>query len=167
MTKDYDLYNILGVNTNASVDEIKNSYRRLARKYHPDINPSKDAEERIKLINIAYDVLSDPVKRQQYDFMRRYGIDSGANVYSTNYGETIEFKSLSEFFEFLSKLEDEELNQLLDSLFGQLFLNFIKGLWEMGDRFRKRFRETIQNTVRNFEKTVRTFFDLFGGRRTS
>ncbi len=165
MTKDFDLYDILGVNSNASIDEIKNSYRRLARKYHPDLNPSKDAEERIKLINIAYGVLSDPVKRQQYDFMRRYGVNSN-NVYSTNYGETVEFKSLSEFFEFLSKIDDEELNQLLDSLFSQLFLNFIRGLWEMGDRFRKRIRQTIQNSVKNFENTLRNLFDIFGGRRS-
>lgn len=165
MTKDFDLYDILGVNSNASIDEIKNMYRRLARKYHPDLNPSKDAEERIKLINIAYGVLSDPVKRQQYDFMRRYGVNSN-NVYSTNYGETVEFKSLSEFFEFLSKIDDEELNQLLDSLFSQLFLNFIRSLWEMGDRFRKRIRQTIQNSVKNFENTLRNLFDIFGGRRS-
>ncbi|NVM01703.1 MAG: DnaJ domain-containing protein [Candidatus Helarchaeota archaeon] len=164
MTKDFDLYDILGVNSNASADEIRSSYRRLARKFHPDINPNKDAEERIKLINIAYGVLSDPVKRQQYDFMRRYGVSN--NVYSANYGETVEFKSLSEFFEFLSKIDDEEFEKILDSLFSQLFLNFIKGLWEMGDRFRKRIRQTIQNTVKNFEKTVRNFFDLFGGRRS-
>ncbi|MHA1785574.1 MAG: molecular chaperone DnaJ [Candidatus Helarchaeota archaeon] len=62
-----DLYKILDVEKNASQDEIKRKYRQLARKYHPDINKSKDAEEKFKEINIAYEILSDPQKRRRYD----------------------------------------------------------------------------------------------------
>ena len=63
-----DYYNILGVNRNASEREIKQAYRRLARKYHPDVNPGdKSAEARFKQINEAYEVLSDKEKRQKYD----------------------------------------------------------------------------------------------------
>ncbi len=61
------LYETLEVNENASADEIKKSYRKLARKYHPDVNKDKDAEEKFKEINAAYEVLSDPGKKQQYD----------------------------------------------------------------------------------------------------
>jgi curved DNA-binding protein len=65
-TRDY--YNILGVNKNASDEEIKRAYRKLAMKYHPDKNPNKkEAEERFKEINEAYAVLSDKEKRKQYD----------------------------------------------------------------------------------------------------
>ena len=63
-----DYYSILGLNRNASEKEIKQSFRRLARKHHPDVNPGdKDAEEKFKQISEAYDVLSDKEKRKKYD----------------------------------------------------------------------------------------------------
>ena len=63
-----DYYQILGVNKDASAADIKKAYRKLARKYHPDVNPGdKSAEEKFKEINEAYEVLSDAEKRQKYD----------------------------------------------------------------------------------------------------
>ncbi len=70
MARTRDLYEILGVPRDATQEEIKRAYRRLARQYHPDVNRSHDAEERFKEIAAAYEILSDPDKRAQYD---RYG----------------------------------------------------------------------------------------------
>src|SRR6266851_4258301 len=69
MAVDYkDYYKILGVNKNASEKEIRKAYRKLARKYHPDVNPEdKSAEDKFKELNEAYEVLSDPEKRKRYD----------------------------------------------------------------------------------------------------
>lgn len=68
-----DFYKVLGIKRDAKPEEIKKAYRRLARKYHPDVNPGdKSAEERFKLITEAHDVLSDPKKRGVYDRFGQY-----------------------------------------------------------------------------------------------
>jgi molecular chaperone DnaJ len=76
--KEKDLYAVLGVPRTASAAEIKKSYRKLARKYHPDVNPgSTEAEERFKAISEAYDILNDPEKRKLYDEFGMAGVQSG------------------------------------------------------------------------------------------
>lgn len=78
MTTKKDYYEILGVNKNASVEEIKKAYRKLAVQYHPDKNPNnKEAEEKFKIIAEAYAVLNDPQKRQQYDRFGHAGMGAG------------------------------------------------------------------------------------------
>jgi curved DNA-binding protein len=62
-----DYYATLGVPRDAAADDIKKSYRKLARKYHPDVSKERDAEERFKEVQVAYDTLSDPEKRAAYD----------------------------------------------------------------------------------------------------
>ena len=63
-----DLYEILGVDKNCNKAELKSAYRKLAKKYHPDVNPdNKEAEENFKEVNFAYEILSDDDRRQKYD----------------------------------------------------------------------------------------------------
>lgn len=101
-----DYYKTLNVKRNASAEEIRKSYRRLARKYHPDLNPGdKVAEERFKQVQEAYDILSDPKKRQMYDQVGFYsdtGFYPGAGDKTTRASQAAGFGfsgfDFSEFF---------------------------------------------------------------------
>lgn len=76
MAEKRDYYEVLGIGKNATDAEIKSAYRKLAKKYHPDLNPgNKEAEEKFKEVNEANDVLSDPQKRQRYDQFGFAGVD--------------------------------------------------------------------------------------------
>ncbi|MFV0481602.1 MAG: DnaJ C-terminal domain-containing protein [Campylobacteraceae bacterium] len=94
------LYETLGVNQSASSDEIKKAYRRLARKYHPDINKDAGAEDKFKEINAAYEILSDEEKRRQYD-------QHGDNMFG---GQN--------FHDFASSQGGADLNDILRNIFG-------------------------------------------------
>ena len=73
-----DYYEVLGVGKNASEDELKKAYRKLAKKYHPDVNPGdKNAEAKFKEATEAYTVLSDPDKRRQYDQFGHAAFENG------------------------------------------------------------------------------------------
>lgn len=85
-----DHYEVLGVSRDADAETIKKAYRRLARELHPDVNPSPDAQEQFKLVTHAYEVLSDPAARQQYDLGPQAGFPGGfgdfSDIFSTFFG---------------------------------------------------------------------------------
>ncbi len=94
MTNKRDYYEVLGVTRSASADDVKNAFRNLARKYHPDVNKADDAEEKFKEINEAYGVLSDPEKRAAYD---RYGFQ-GVNTNGMPDYSTMDLSDLFDLF---------------------------------------------------------------------
>jgi len=107
-----DYYDILGVSKSASPEEIKKAYRKLAQKYHPDVNKTKEAETRFKEINEAYSVLSDQTKRKQYDQFGRTDFSRGTgSSWDFGFGD---FSQKGEGIDF----EDFGFGNIFDIFFG-------------------------------------------------
>ena len=107
-----DYYEVLGVSRDATEDEIKKAYRKLAMKYHPDKNPNnKEAEEKFKEASEAYEVLSDKEKRQVYDQYGHAGIDQQFGNGGFNWDHFSHFEDISDLF-------GGGFGSIFDTLFG-------------------------------------------------
>lgn len=140
-----DYYKVLGVSKEASTDEVKKAFRKLARKYHPDVNPGdKKAEERFKEINEAYEVLSDADKRKKYDtlgpnwqeqFGQQFSRRGAYNrAYRTSPGMDFDggATGFSDFFE---------------ALFGRTGMGGVSSTRSSQETFRKRVGDNIEQPV--------------------
>jgi DnaJ-class molecular chaperone len=128
-----DYYQILDVPENASQDDIKNAFRKLAFKYHPDKNPGneKQAEQKFKEINEAYSILGDTQKRQQYDFAKKSGFNTVGNqdfayaqsdIFRNQFSDPASMEELSRLFQQLGLRFDQEfLNRTFFSGNGAVF----------------------------------------------
>ena len=130
------LYEILGVNSDATQDEIKKAYRKLARKYHPDVNKDDGAEEKFKEINGAYEVLGDETKRKQYD----------------TYGDSMfGGQNFSDFARNSANMDD--LNEILRSMFGG-GEQFKSGFGGFGDEFEDEYLDINYSIEIPFDTSV-------------
>lgn len=118
-----DYYQILGVTKNASQDDIKKAYKKLARKYHPDLNPNDpDAQRKFQEINEANEVLSDPEKRKKYD---QYGenwkhadeIDAQKQQYGSHFGQNFSHDGTT-YTSWSTSSDTEGFSDFFESLFG-------------------------------------------------
>src|SRR2546425_9737726 len=122
-----DYYEVLGIKRDAKPEEIKKAYRRLARKYHPDVNPGdKASEDRFKLTTEAHDVLSDPKKRKVYDQFGEYSdnlADAAARGAAPGFGGSARGTSGIRFEDFVGSASSSpgggsSFGDIFSSLFG-------------------------------------------------
>ncbi len=149
MARKRDYYEVLGVSRDASPEEIKRAYRKAALKYHPDRNKSPDAEERFKEAAEAYEVLSDPEKRNRYD---RYG-HAGVNG-----------AGLHDF----SHMRADDIFSIFGDLFGEMFAGQARRRDSRGVSIEVEVEIDLTEVATGVEKTLRferiDFCDRCGGR---
>jgi len=142
MDQKRDFYDLLGITRDASLDEIKKSYRKLAKQYHPDLNPNdKEAENKFKEIQEAYETLSDDEKRKMYDMFGSSGVQPGArgNTWGGREGfSRVEF-GFGDFMGF-------------ESLFDDIFSR--AGAGRRGGPFRRRGRDVQYVLEIDFETSI-------------
>ena len=115
-----DYYQIMGLAEDASAEEVKRAYRKLARKYHPDVSKEKDAEHRFKEVGEAYEVLKDPEKRQDYDAIRRYHAAGGDARAEGGFRPPPDWRSRSGFpGGGYTEADPHAFSEFFESLFGR------------------------------------------------
>jgi len=128
MSAKRDYYEVLGIQKNASQDEIKAQYRKLALKFHPDRNKSHDAGEHFKEISEAYAILSDAEKRKIYDTHGHAGVDGRYSSEDIFRGARVNFEDIFGGFGV------EDLNQFLNPFLVKVDLEALEGLEENGEQ---------------------------------
>ncbi|MEK9727020.1 MAG: molecular chaperone DnaJ [Candidatus Margulisiibacteriota bacterium] len=144
-----DLYNILDIEKGANEQEIKKAYRKLARKYHPDVNKSPDAEEKFKEIQSAFDVLSDPQKRARYD---QFGVtdDQAGGFGGGGFGGFEGFSGSAGF--------EDAFGDIFESFFGGSKRGSGSSSQQSGEDLRYDLTITLEEAAKGISKTIDLFY---------
>ena len=144
-----DYYEILGVQRNASEDEIKKSYRKLALQYHPDRNPNnKDAEDKFKEATEAYEVLSDQQKRQRYDQFGHQGMRGGSDFH--------QYQDINDIFSHFGDIFGGSGGSIFEEMFGgQQRRRGPRSTGEPGSDLRIRLKLTLEEIAAGVEKKLK------------
>lgn len=136
MANKKDYYEVLGVEKNATDEEIKRAFRKLAKQYHPDVNKEPDAEEKFKEIGEAYAILSDPEKRRQYDQFGHAAFEGGSSGFQG------------------FNAEDIDLGSIFDDLFGSSFGFNFGGSTRRGKNSPRKGQDRLVKMNLTFEEAV-------------
>ncbi len=156
---DNDYYKVMGVARDASAQEIKTAYRRLARQYHPDLNKDPLAIEQFKTLGAAYEVLKDPKKRAEYDQVGMFDADHAAA--HTGFGSTSDFADMPEdwFSSLFADARFHERSRRAADLHGrinlsleQAFAGCVKEIHLGQERSQQKLRVKIPAGVKNEQK---------------
>lgn len=149
MANKRDYYDVLGVQRNASTDEIKKSYRKLALQYHPDRNPNnKEAEEKFKEATEAYEVLSDQQKRQRYDQFGHQGMRGGSDFH--------QYQDINDIFSHFGDIFGGAGGSIFDEMFGgQQRRRGPRSSGEPGSDLRIRLKLTLEEIATGVEKKLK------------
>lgn len=145
-----DYYEIMGLQRNASPQEVKQAYRKLARKYHPDVSKEADAEERFKELGEAYEVLKDPEKRRQYDKYGQYWKEGGARQQQYQYaqgdGHSRGFNG--------AEVNAEEFEDFLNNIFQQRQKGRQSSYFDQGQDVHARLAIFLEDSYHGLEKIL-------------
>jgi len=142
-----DYYKIMGLERNVSQDEIKQTYRKLARKYHPDVSKEADAENKFKELGEAYEVLKDPEKRAKYDKFGQYWQQQGQQQPHASDGQYYQQEgSAADFEDFISSIFKQRQHRQQRSPFAENF--------DRGNDIHAKLTISLEDTYHGVEKTL-------------
>ncbi len=138
-----DYYKIMGLERTATPEDIKRAYRKLARKYHPDVSKEPDAEEKFKALGEAYEVLKNPEKRTQYDELGQYWQQQSKEP-SQDYSQRTHADP-----EHARKFED-----FINSIFGNQESSVYSSVFDQGQDIHARVQISLEDSYHGAEKTL-------------
>ncbi|KTD52099.1 DNA-binding protein DnaJ [Legionella quinlivanii] len=144
-----DYYQIMGLDRTASQDEIKQTYRKLARKYHPDVSKEPGAEEKFKELGEAYEVLKDPEKRAKYDKYGQYWKQQSEaqQQYGQDYEPQYQYAGHSDF-------DPADFEDFLGSIFGRQARREQSGFYDQGQDVHAQLTISLEDSYQGSEKIL-------------